>query len=74
MPQKKGDIFFKEIKRTRDTRIRRKEVKAIILKGLKKYTNTKLNKTPPVISPILSVMYNFPTLNSVSIVLIILSE
>jgi len=61
---RKRIYLFKEIIRTREIRIRRKEVKAMILKGLKKYTKTKLNKTPPVISPILSVIYSCPAVNS----------
>ncbi|GAH99479.1 unnamed protein product, partial [marine sediment metagenome] len=63
-----------QIIRTREIRIRSKEVRAIILKGLKKYTKIKLNKIPPVISPILSVMYNSPDVNSLPSALITVSE
>ncbi len=52
--------FFKRIISIKETMIRIMEVKAIILKGLKKYTKIKLNDIPPIISPILSVIYNPP--------------
>ena len=47
----------------RDVRINRKEVTAMISKGLKIYTKTKLKEIPPIISPILSVTYNAPVVN-----------
>ncbi len=58
----------------REMRMRRKEVRAIILKGLRKYTRIKLNRAPPAISPMLSRMYNFPAVNVCLVALITANE